>query len=82
MASPMSHAELVDFFDGLAARLPAQLARCRGTGERVRIFERATAPFAHAQLATAADATYARRRLHGLLLAAGLAADEAYELAD
>ena len=76
MAGPMTHAELQRYFDGLETQLPTLLARCREPGERVRAFEHATAPFTHAQFATAADATYARRRLHGLLLVAGLVADE------
>jgi hypothetical protein len=79
MAGPMTHAELQRFFDGLETQLPGLLARCREPGERVRAFEHATAPFTHAQFATDADATYARRRLHGLLLVAGLAADESVE---
>lgn len=79
MAGPMTHAELVRYFDGLETRLPGLLARCRGSGERVRAFEHATAPLALAKIASADDATYARRRLHGLLLAAGLAADDGAE---
>jgi hypothetical protein len=79
MAGPMTHAELAHFFDGLETQLPGLLARCQGTGERVRAFERATAPLLDVRLADADDARYARRRLQRLLLAAGLAADEALE---
>jgi hypothetical protein len=76
MAGPLTHVELVHLFDGLESQLPRLLAHCREPGERVRAFELATAPVAHARFATHDDATYARRRLQGLLLAAGLAADD------
>jgi len=75
MPHPLSHLELERLFDGLEDRLPSLLAQCREPGERVRVFEHATSGIAQAPIADA-DATYARRRLHGLLLSAGLAADE------
>jgi hypothetical protein len=75
MSDAMSHADLVRALDGLESQLPSLLAQCRGTGERVRAIEHATAAIAHARLQDV-DAIYARRRLLRLLLAAGLAADE------
>ena len=76
MPAPLSHADLERLFDGIEHRLPSLLAQCHDCGARVRAFEHATAPVTDAPLAED-DARYARRRLHALLLSAGLAADDA-----